>query len=47
MKTIIYLSMAKEKIKFSAQGVQKDGNDISYKKFYNVLFEGKEDKEMN
>ena len=39
--------MTEEKIKFSAKGIQKDGNDISYKKFYDVLFEGKEDKVMN
>ena len=39
--------MTEEKIKFSAKGIQKDGNDISYKKFYNVLFEGKEDKVIN
>jgi hypothetical protein len=33
--------MAEEKIKFSAKGIQKDGSDISYKKLYDVLFEGK------
>ena len=39
--------MAEEKIKFSAKGIQKDGNDISYKKFYNVLFEGNKDIVLN
>ncbi len=39
--------MAEEKIKFSAKGIQKDWNDTSNKRFYDVSFEGKEDKVMN
>jgi hypothetical protein len=39
--------MSEEKFEFSAKGIQNDGNDISYEKFYDVLFEGKEDKVMN
>ena len=28
----------KKKIKFSCKGIQKDGNDVSYQKFHDVLF---------
>ena len=41
------MSVPGKKIKFSAKGIQKDGNDISYKKSYDVLFEGNEDKVIN
>ena len=37
----------KAKIKFSCKGIQKDGNEISYKKFENVLFGDKQDTAHN
>ena len=36
-----------EKIKFSCKGIQKDGNNINYKKFEDVLFNKHEDKVLN
>ena len=29
--------ISEEKIKFSCKGVQKDGNDVNYQKFHDVL----------
>ena len=37
----------KAKIEFSCKGIQKDGNEISYKKFENVLFGDKQDAAHN
>ena len=37
----------KAKIKFSCKGIQKDGNEINYKKFENVLFGDKQDTAHN
>ena len=39
--------ISEEKIKFSCKGIQKDGNDVSYKKFKDVLFNKHEDKVLN
>jgi len=39
--------ISEEKIKFSCKGIQKDGNDVSYKKFNDVLFNKHEDKVLN
>ena len=30
--------ITEEKIKFSCKGIQKDGNNVNYQKFHNVLF---------
>ena len=37
----------KSKIKFSCKGIQKDGNEINFKKFENVLFGDKQDTAHN
>ena len=36
-----------EKIKFSCKGIQKDGNNVNYQKFHDVLFNGKKDMVLN
>jgi hypothetical protein len=36
-----------EKIKFSCKGIQKDGNNVNYQKFHDVLFDKHEDKVLN
>ena len=37
----------KAKIKFSCKGIQKEGNNVNYKKFENVLFGDKQDTAHN
>ena len=39
--------LQKKKIKFSCKGIQKDGNNVNYQNFHNVLFEKHEDKVLN
>ena len=39
--------ITEEKIKFSCKGIQKDGNNVNYQKFHNVLFNKHEDKVLN
>ncbi len=36
-----------ENIKFSCKGIQKDGNNVNYQQFHNVLFDQHEDKVLN
>ena len=43
---IIVVGIA-ENIKFSCKGIQKDGNNVNYQKFHNVLFNKHEDKVLN
>ena len=33
----------RKKIKYSCKGIQKEGNNICYEKFHDVLFENKKD----
>ena len=37
----------KKKIKLSCKGIQKDGNNVNYKKCHNVLFNKHEDQVLN
>ena len=37
----------KENIKLSCKGIQKEGNNVNYKKFHDALFSGHEDKVLN
>jgi hypothetical protein len=39
--------ITEEKIKFSCKGIQKDGNNINYQKFKDVLFNNYKDKVLN
>ena len=39
--------IAEEKIKFSCKGIQKEGNNVNYQKFQDVLFNGVKDKVLN
>ena len=39
--------ITEEKIKFSCKGIQKDGNDVNYQKFHNVLFNKHNDQVLN
>jgi hypothetical protein len=36
-----------ENIKLSCKGIQKEGNNVNYHKFYDVLLYGHEDKVLN
>ncbi len=36
-----------KKIKLSCKGIQKSGNNISFKRFYDVLYNKHEDKVLN
>ena len=36
-----------ENIKFSCKGIQKDGNNVNYQKFHNVLFNKHNDQVLN
>ena len=46
-KMYICSDLTEENIKFSTKGIQKAGNDITYKKFDNVLFGDKKDTATN
>ena len=39
--------MDEKNIKFSCKGIQKEGNNVNYKKFENVLFGDKQDTAHN
>ncbi len=39
--------ITEEKIKFSCKGIQKDGNNVNYQKFHNVLFNKHKDQVLN
>ena len=39
--------ITEEKIKFSCKGIQKDGNNVNYQKFHNVLFNKHNDQVLN
>jgi hypothetical protein len=39
--------ISEEKIKFSCKGIQKDGNNVNYQKFHNVLFNKHNDQVLN
>ena len=39
--------IAEEKIKLSCKGIQKDGNNVNYQKFHNVLFNKHNDQVLN
>ena len=39
--------ITEEKIKFSCKGIQKQGNNVNYQKFHNVLFNNHKDKVLN
>ena len=39
--------IAEEKIKFSCKGIQKNGNNVNYQKFKDVLFNGVKDTVLN
>jgi hypothetical protein len=39
--------ISEEKIKFSCKGIQKDGNNVNYQKFHDVLFNKHNDKVLN
>ena len=39
--------ITEDKIKFSCKGIQKEGNDVNYQKFHNVLFNKHEDRVLN
>jgi hypothetical protein len=39
--------ITEEKIKFSCKGIQKDGNNVNYQKFHNVLFDKHNDQVLN
>jgi hypothetical protein len=39
--------MDETNIKFSCKGIQKEGNNVNYKKFENVLFGDKQDTAHN
>ena len=36
-----------KKFKLSCKGIQKDGNNVNYQKFHNVLFNNHKDKVLN
>ena len=38
---------SEENIKLSCKGIQKEGNNINYQKFKDVLFNGVKDKVLN
>ena len=46
-KMYICSDLSEENIKFSTKGIQKAGNEISFKKFENVLFGDKKDTATN
>ncbi len=39
--------ITEEKIKFSCKVIQKDGNNVNYQKFHDVLFNKHDDKVLN
>jgi hypothetical protein len=39
--------ITEEKIKFSCKGIQKEGNNVNYQKFHNVLFNKHNDQVLN
>ena len=39
--------ITEENIKFSCKGIQKDGNNVNYQKFHNVLFNKHNDQVLN